>query len=871
MIILIENSSENYSLYFQSFIMCASLNKELVSSLQSTRSFSSSSNTKTIKSMSKSVSINNRKLNSKDQQQQQQNQQPGEPQRFPKLRPENGLMGSSGKYDCCAYIIHCPVHNRILINHQDHVVWMPFTSLLHNLGWEDNAILGFIIIVSGGDPDRVNAFKENPPYENFMCMQVLRLQLPRTMRFITRLIYHFRIKCNNNEGQGHFHFQCGQNTDNLEWISLHEITKYNNLWGPELLEFGNNLNTMKETKISEYSLEEVLLYVPRDPPRNLEEEMLKPIHITEKDVERLYEDFLVHCYPSFSMSIESFKCYMKKHEFEKDDARLVRFFRGFNYTKTNFLSFHELLLGLACMEPTIQHGKFRVKFIYRFFSDESGHMTKECLRKLLLEINPDQNSIDSRLKNALNSLNTKEINNAELIISERDFVSAIGNLRFRGTSVLCRYQKGIFSRISRALVAKGLRRAEKALSNVLIKRRYQGTCKTCKEKRYDLATHSVKFDVHGNLKIKRIINKYQEDSAINPNIHRKECLTAQQYSIETVFNRNSAANIIINLVRDFSNNKGTVRNPNGLMQDRKEDLWKLLLSINNEIELLLKNEQKCHKIYSPCFIMGDIHGNLEDLFSLEKALWKQIPCIGANYLFLGDYVDRGQWGFECAMYLFAFKILCPNKVTLLRGNHEVRLIQTNYTYKRECLHKYGDFYGLKIWELTNRIFDKFPVCALVDDCIFCAHGGLPRSLSEVEQLVKIKQELKDPERESRAAWEILWSDPCHMQQFLEIADLLNLNPDNLNGFIKNTKRGTAFLFNETGALNFLRKNGLTYIIRAHEVPPNGYTFHFGNKCATIFSCSHYCGNDNDCACILTDTQKLRVIQLDTVNNSSATD
>ncbi|OTF82911.1 hypothetical protein BLA29_011040, partial [Euroglyphus maynei] len=181
---------------------------------------------------------------------------------------------------------------------------------------------------------------------------------------------------------------------------------------------------MKETKISEYSLEEVFLYVPRDPPRNLEEEMLKPIHITEKDVERLYEDFLIHCYPSFSMSIESFKCYMKKHEFEKNDHRLVRFFRGFNYTKTNYLSFHELLLGLACMEPTIQHGKFRVKFIYRFFSDESGVMTKECLRKLLLEMNPDPNTIDSRLKNALNSFNAKEMNNGEsIIISERDFVS----------------------------------------------------------------------------------------------------------------------------------------------------------------------------------------------------------------------------------------------------------------------------------------------------------------------------------------------------------------------------------------------------------------------------------------------------------------
>ncbi|KPM08795.1 Calcineurin-like protein phosphoesterase [Sarcoptes scabiei] len=788
-----------------------------------------------------------------------------------RFRPENGLTPATSQYDCCAFIIHCPQHNKILVSHQKNYVWLPFVSLLPNLGWEDNALCGFLIIISGANTTKYNQFKENSPFQMYHCLQVLRLQLPRTMKFLTRLIYYFKLKSDVPN------FDCCQDIAHLKWYPFESINKnmIANLWGPELIYFVHR-NPYRPTSINEYSLEEAFLYVPRDPPRNLEEDMLKSLRITEKDVERVYEDFLEHCFPSFSLTIVSFKSYMKKHGFEKNDVRLEKFFRAFNYHKTNHLTFHEFLLGLACMETSIQHGKFRVKFIFRYYSDDYTYLTRENLRKLLLDIKNDVESIESRLESAMQIFQAKKIDADKWVITENDFVSAIGSHKFRGTSTLCRYPKGIFTQISRFRVSKVLDKAQKVLSNVLLKRRYHDSCKVCKEKKYQLAKHLIQINNQDNrMNYKRILVENFESNLSNQNVRSSkpndnDC-EKSLHSIETVFNKKSAANIIIDLVRDFSANKGTVQKPNCLLQNRAEDLWKLLMAIYNDINSLLIAEKKCQKIKSPCYIMGDIHGNLEDLFSLEKVLWRQLPCVGANYLFLGDYVDRGQWGFECAIYLFAFKILCPRKVTLLRGNHEVRLLQTHYTYRRECVNKYGEIHGLKIWELTNRIFDKLPVCAVVDEAIFCAHGGLPHTVNEIDKITKIKQELRDPERESPAAWEILWSDPCHMQQFLEIADLLNFDAKKSDGFIKNTKRGTAFLFNEIGLNHFLRKNGLTHVIRAHEVPPLGYTFHFGDKCATIFSCSHYCGNDNECACVLVDTQRIRVIHLDTVNNASATD
>ena len=99
----------------------------------------------------------------------------------------------------------------------------------------------------------------------------------------------------------------------------------------------------------------------------------------------------------------------------------------------------------------------------------------------------------------------------------------------------------------------------------------------------------------------------------------------------------------------------------------------------------------------------------------------------------------------------------------------------------------------------------------------------------------------------------------------------NSDADIDGGFINNAKRGTAYLFNDVAAQNFLAANQLSYIVRAHEVPQQGFDFHFGNKCATIFSCSHYCGNKNLCACILVDTPTMRIIRLDTFNNAPATD
>jgi hypothetical protein len=139
---------------------------------------------------------------------------------------------------------------------------------------------------------------------------------------------------------------------------------------------------------------------------------------------------------------------------------------------------------------------------------------------------------------------------------------------------------------------------------------------------------------------------------------------------------------------------------------------------------------------------------------MEKLLWQSFPIISANYVFLGNFVDFGKWGLESCIYLFALKIIAPNKLMLLRGNHEVRQIQIKCTFQKECLHKYGDKLGQKVWELINAVFDKLPLSVIIDESIFCSHSGIPKSSFKVSDIQSIASDLKNPEKDSAIAWEV---------------------------------------------------------------------------------------------------------------------
>ena len=226
------------------------------------------------------------------------------------------------------------------------------------------------------------------------------------------------------------------------------------------------------------------------------------------------------------------------------------------------------------------------------------------------------------------------------------------------------------------------------------------------------------------------------------------------------------------------------------------------------------------ELESPLTVCGDIHGQYPDLLKLFEI--GGFPP-NTNYIFMGDYVDRGKQSLECICLLLAYKIKYDENFFILRGNHECGSINRIYGFFDECKRRYN----VKLWKNFVDLFNCLPIAASIDDKIFIVHGGLSPELKSVENLNKIMRPTDVPEE--GLICDILWSDP----------------DNNTDGWGEND-RGVSCTFNEAVLKKFLEKNDLDLLCRAHQVVEDGYEF-FGNRqLVTVFSAPNYCGEfDNN--------------------------
>ncbi|CAG8706459.1 8680_t:CDS:2 [Rhizophagus irregularis] len=236
------------------------------------------------------------------------------------------------------------------------------------------------------------------------------------------------------------------------------------------------------------------------------------------------------------------------------------------------------------------------------------------------------------------------------------------------------------------------------------------------------------------------------------------------------------------------------------------------------------------ELEAPIKICGDIHGQYYDLLRLFE--YGGFPP-EANYLFLGDYVDRGKQSLETICLLLAYKIKYPENFFILRGNHECASINRIYGFYDECKRRYN----IKLWKTFTDCFNCLPIAAIIDEKIFTMHGGLSPDLQSMEQIRRVMRPTDVPD--TGLLCDLLWSDP----------------DKDITGWSEND-RGVSFTFGPDVVSRFLQKHDMDLICRAHQVVEDGYEFFAKRQLVTLFSAPNYCGEFDNAGAMMSVDETL---------------
>ncbi|KAJ7089210.1 Metallo-dependent phosphatase-like protein [Mycena belliarum] len=252
---------------------------------------------------------------------------------------------------------------------------------------------------------------------------------------------------------------------------------------------------------------------------------------------------------------------------------------------------------------------------------------------------------------------------------------------------------------------------------------------------------------------------------------------------------------------------------------------------------MLRREPNVLSVDAPITVCGDIHGQYYDLMKLFEVGGSPADT---RYLFLGDYVDRGYFSIECVLYLWSLKIWYPDTLFLLRGNHECRHLTDYFTFKLECKHKYSE----RIYDACMDSFCALPLAAVMNKQFLCIHGGLSPELNTLDDIRAIDR-FREPPTQGLMC-DILWADPVEDFGTEKTTD----------SFLHNHVRGCSYFFTYQAACQFLERNNLLSIIRAHEAQDAGYRMYRKTKTTgfpsvmTIFSAPNYLDVYNNKAAVL---------------------
>jgi diadenosine tetraphosphatase ApaH/serine/threonine PP2A family protein phosphatase len=271
---------------------------------------------------------------------------------------------------------------------------------------------------------------------------------------------------------------------------------------------------------------------------------------------------------------------------------------------------------------------------------------------------------------------------------------------------------------------------------------------------------------------------------------------------------------------DKSYLKDLISNPSNIKElecDTIEHILKSAIGIFNKDHIIKEIYfEGSNDLYA--IVVGDIHGNLTSLMQIITLIEKLAP---KYVIFLGDVVDRGAHQLECLIVVLALKILHPDSYILLRGNHETLEMNEAYGFYQEFLN---NFINPQKFRIITTLYSVLPICAVVNDSIFCVHGGIPYDSKSIDCMKSVKSlNFEGKKLLEKAIFEMLWNDP----------------KENLSGFSASYRGSGIQFFGKDVFQNFMRYNNFEYLIRSHECFNEGFRWFFDKKLLSIFSSEGY--------------------------------
>ena len=275
-----------------------------------------------------------------------------------------------------------------------------------------------------------------------------------------------------------------------------------------------------------------------------------------------------------------------------------------------------------------------------------------------------------------------------------------------------------------------------------------------------------------------------------------------------------------------------------------------------EVIPILSKENSLIKIRSPCKIFGNIYGVYNDLMRFFESFGNPSDSMQngdinvMQYIFLGDFCDRGLYSLEVVLLLLALKVKYPDFIYLIRGHHEDKNINEFYGLGEECKERLNDEIDKKnsIFNLINKSFDYLPFAILIDNSTLLIHGGIGCSIQNLDDISNIERPVS------------IVQDVNNIEQ-LHIIDLLyseyddNDNYYSINHERDKNNKGFFIKYGKKRLDEFLNKNKINLLITTHQFVKEGFCTYNNDKLLVLFSATNYMDKYNNIGAMITIAKK----------------